>query len=99
MSGSAGILYHGLNLGSSTGSDQVMGDLQDVFVKAIGIEAFQGLRDLPVNPLAPRRAGGMVEHVPDQGVDELQCLPLALQEEALLHALLQQVEQLVLAHM
>src|SRR5215472_17523138 len=73
-----------------------MRDLENMGIEILGIQALQSLSDLPVNALAPRSTGLVVEHLPNQRVGELKGLPLAPQQ-VLAYPFLEQVQQLVLA--
>jgi len=73
----------------------VVGEFEDMRIEAPGIQVFQGLGNLLVQTLTPRRNGPVVKHLADQRMGELEHLPLA-QEYALLHALFQQAQYLIL---
>jgi hypothetical protein len=71
-----------------------MGDVQQMGIQPVGIEALQGLDDLQVNPLASGGTWIGVKHVPDQWVSELKERSIAL-KYVLAHPFLQEVEHVL----
>jgi hypothetical protein len=73
-----------------------MGDVQQMGIQTVSVQALQGLGDLQMDTLAPRHTWISVEHMPDQWVRELKAWPI-VQEYTLVHAFFQQSQQLLFA--
>jgi hypothetical protein len=65
----------------------MMGDVQQMGIQTVRIQALQGLGDLQMDTLAPRRTWISIEHMPDQRVRKLKEWAIA-QEYTLVHSLL-----------
>lgn len=92
-----GVVRDSIGGSGLAGANEVMGDLHHVRVGADRVQTLQRLGDLPVDSLAARRTGLVVERVPDQRMCELHRRPLAPQQ-ALAYPLVQKIQQLVVVH-
>src|SRR5262245_28620838 len=89
--------HHHVRRRDGAGLDEMVCNLHQVLVEALRVHRLQAVSDLLVVAKAPRWAGPVIEHVADQRMGELEGGPVAPQQP-LSHALLEQIQQLVLTH-